>query len=614
MDGAKVPLDSLAVGEETSLPEEIEEAHRVIRLLARVAVGYRDRLEQELKHRYGSQSEKQGRGKGCGAGSKPSASGAAAGTPAAGATPSGSTEADAETQGHGRRPIPAELPRLEVEVPLEGDHCLRCEGPLHRVERVESYRFDYVPGYIRVVVLVRYRCACNDPTCDGPLRIAKLPAEPIPKGRATAGFLAHLLVSKFADHCPLYRFRKILLRQKVDLPLSTLVDYCGKSTALLKPLWEVMRREVLSSAIIQTDDTHVRVRLPGKKGTLKGHLWAYKGDEQHRYVVFEFTPHWRGEAPQAFLATFKGYVQADAYKGYDALFTSGERTEVGCMAHARRKWIKAQVSSPQVAEQALEKIGRLYAIEDACKEMLPEQRKAVRQERAAPILEELRVWIAAQKLRVLPKSAVGEAIEYAENQWGALTRYLEDGRLAIDNNEVEQQLRAVALGRKNWLAAGSDAGGETAAIGYTMIASAVACGVEPVEWLTDVMTRIGTCPQDRLVELLPDRWKAARAEEHTARPEPHVVNEKSPVTTPAQANSLEPDVEKRDAPVYSPEPTLACASGARRPSDPANFALRSSSTRDPKRPAEPGTSGEQTKGRVGDQVAPAPGCSERAPP
>jgi len=326
------------------------------------------------------------------------------------------------------------------------------------------------------------------------------------------------LVSKFADHIPVYRFRKILLREGVNLPLSTLLDYCRKATALLKPLWELVRQEVLRSFVIQTDDTYIRVREPGKSGDLKGHLWAYKGDEAHPYVVFEFTAHWRGEAPRTFLATFRGYIQADAYKGYDALFTdSSGRTEVGCWAHARRKWDEALTSSPRVATQALEMIGKLYVIEAACKEMSAEERKVVRQEQSAPVLDKIREWMEEQAPRVLPKSPAGEAIGYATNQWTALNRYLEDGRLSIDNNAVERELRTVAVGRKNWMACGSQVGGEVAAIGYTMIGSAVINGVNPVTWLTDVLERITTCPPEKLGELLPDRWKEAR-EPSTAAP------------------------------------------------------------------------------------------------
>jgi hypothetical protein len=450
---------------------------------------------------------------------------------------------------------------------------------------------------------------CNDPTCDGPFRIAKLPPEPIPKGRATAGFLAHLLVIKFADHCPLYRFRKILLRQNVDLPLSTLVDYCKKSTDLLKPLWEIMRQQVLLSAIIGTDDTHVRVRLPRKKGVLKGHLWAYRGDDAHPYVVFDFTPNWRGEAPQTFLATFEGYVQADAYKGYDKLFQSDKRIEVGCWAHARRKWIKAKTSSPRVAAEALEMIGQLYGIEEDCRDLSPDQRKWVRQDLSAPVLETLRIWMEEQKTRVLPKSAVSEAIEYAQNQWVALSRFLEDGRLKIDNNEVELELRGVALGRKNWLACGSEVGGEIAARGYTMVASAVACGVDPVEWLTDVLERIVTCPPDRLIELLPDRWKAAR-ETRTAVS----LGTTGPATAQTELQPRESSAtdDSQGGTTESPQivdsATLAASSGQSRtgsaPKDPGT-------SHQGRRPPRPGPRSQEERKDEGSDDAERPA---RAPP
>lgn len=535
VDGAEVPLESLETG---SLPDEInagtiKQLHEIIRRQARELRLTRERLEQELKHRYGRQSEKRPRGgeNGEGATDKPGGAGAGAGNDGSATstdataggsdtgTPSGDSGKKKKKPGHGRRPIPPDLPRVNVDVPLGDARCRRCGGPTHHLECVESYRFDYVPGYIRVIVLRRSRRACDDSTCTSPFTIAKLPPEPIPKGRATAGFLAHLLVAKFADHCPLYRFRKILLRQKVDLPRSTLVDYCRKSTELLKPLWELMRQRVLTSEILQTDDTHVQVRLPRKKGVLEGHLWVYRGDEAHPYVVFAFTPNWKGSGPQTFLETFEGYIQADAFKGYDKLFKDPRRIEVGCMAHARRKWVKAQGSSPQVAGQALDLFGELYAVEKEAKEFTPEQRRSLRQERSAPVLEKLRLWMGEQEGRALPKSPVAAAIEYARNQWTALNRFLDDGRLAIDNNAAELELRQVALGRKNWMAIGSEVGGETAAIGYTMIASAVTCGVEPVAWLTDVLEQIVTCPPNRLEELLPDRWKAARPPQVSAAPD-----------------------------------------------------------------------------------------------
>lgn len=579
-DGAEVPLESIAIGAAT-LPSEIEKAHEAIRFLARTALRLRQRLEEELEHRYKPHSEKrpQGQGQGNGAGQGTTTPGETSSSSPPGSTPPPSSAGNgdkprASKPGHGRRPIPPHLPRQEVEVPLEDERCKQCKGHTHRLEKVESYRFDYVPGYIQVRVLIRWKHVCDDPTCEAPFRIAKLPPEPIPKGRATAEFLAHLLVNKFADHCPLYRFAKILQRQGVDLPRSTLVDYCKKSTDLLKPLWELMKKRALASDIIQTDDTHVQVRLPRKKGVLTGHLWAYKGDEAHPYVVFDFTPTWEGKAPQAFLATFEGYIQADGYKGYHELFKNPRRILVGCLAHARRKWWKARDSSPEIAHQALDMIDQLYAIEKAANELTPDERKRQRQEQAAPILEKLRIWIDEQAGRVLPKSPVAKAITYAKNQWTALTRYLEDGRLSIDNNPIERELRRVALGRKNWLAAGSEVGGETAAVGYTMIASALACGVNPVEWLADVLTRIVTCPPGELEDLLPDRWKAARTKQSAAPATPRQTDgaplegadasASSPLAetvddttaTPTPAVSPEPPANEHEAPSAGAAPVL----------------------------------------------------------
>lgn len=584
VNGVEVPLEALANGDAT-LPNEIDESHRTIRQLAQLCLNLRQRLEEELNHRYGSRSEKRRGEKEGGGGDSGSTASDPNSSPASEGNSTGGASTDAgnpgsskgcsgnKRPGHGRRPIPPHLPREEVEVPDEDVCCKRCHGPTRQLDRVVSYRYDYVPGYIRVRVLIRWRRVCDDPTCDAPFRIAKLPPEPIPKSRVTPGFLAHLLVTKFADHCPLYRFRKILLRQKVDLPVSTLVDYCKKATELLKPLWELLKEQVLSSAIIKTDDTHVRVRLPRKKGVLKGHLWAYKGDEAHRYVVCEFTSDWSGQHPKKFLGSYRGYIQADAYKGYDALFKEDTgKMEVGCWAHARRRWIKAEKISPRVAREALDMIRQLYKIEEDAKELMPEERKRVRQELSAPILEKLRIWMDDQKGRVLPKSAVGEAIEYAQNQWDALKRYLDDGRLQIDNTEIERELRSVALGRKNWMAAGSEVGGETAAIGYTMIASATASGIDAVEWLTDVLQQIRTCTPEQLVGLLPDRWKAARkAQSQTfsdktvaQNPDTTIAPQDTSTSSPA-SSSVAAQAQKPPEEIPATKPTASPAETRPRP-------------------------------------------------
>ena len=629
VDGAGVSLELLERGPlpDGEHPDDIPRLHGLVRFLARENRLLRERLDAELKHRYGSSSERRRSGEGSDEGKDtqsppapepetPNPAPDAPGTSASSNPPPPESENPPQPPpppkrkkpGHGRRPISRDLPRDEVRIPPEGKDeapCGRCGGSVHYVgEPVESYRYDYVPGHIRVRVLIRRRCACDDPTCDAPFRIAKLPPEPIPKGRATAGFLAHLLVIKFADHCPLYRFRKILLRQGVDLPLSTLVDYCAKATDLLKPLWALMKQRVLLSSIVGTDDTSVRARLPGKKGVLKGHLWVYRGDEAHRYAVFEFSDNWKADVPQAFLETFHGYIQADGYKGYDKLFEKGSaavavRLEVGCWSHARRKWVKAKGSSPRTANQALDMLGQLFAIEKVCNEhvLSPDQRRYVRQDQSAPILEKFRTWMEELKPLALPKSPVAAAIEYAQNQWIALLRFLEDGRLSIDNNAVERELRGVALGRKNWLAAGSEVGGETAAIAYTMISSAAACGVEPVAWLTSVLEQIVSRPPDQLAELLPDQWNL----QHSDQFEPaasSAANQSKPAgqaADPAQVPAMEPTApgaapasgaslahEDRSAAPVRPRPTSAAPAGSNASAD--RVSASESTSRPPRAP------------------------------
>jgi transposase len=641
VEGDEIPLESLETGPlpDGTQPDDIKWYQNLVRSLARELRLTRERLAQELSHRYGRHSEKRPGGDKNGADGQANAStgsGAASGSNSAsdGSTTKttdaeGSKENGGQKPGHGRRPIPPGLEREEQPIPLDDARCKRCKGTTHRLQKVESYRYHYYPGRLVVRVLVRWRCVCDDPTCDGPFRIAKMPPEPIPKGRATAGFLAHLFVTKFADHCPLYRFRKILLRQRVDLPLSTLVDYCKKSADLLKPLWELMRKRILESEIIQTDDTHVQVRLPRKKGVLKGHLWAYRGDDEHPYVVFEFTPNWEAKATQDFLGTFEGFIQADGYKGYDELFKNPKRIEVGCMAHARRRWVKAETSSPHVAKEALKRFGQLYAIEDECKQATPEARRAIRQERSAPILDALKLWAEEQRTRALPKSPVTAAVEYMQNQWVALTRFLEDGRLSIDNNAVERDLRAVALGRKNWMAAGSEVGGETAAIGFTMIASALACGINSVEWLADVLERIVTCPAERLHELLPDQWKAARDASDRARHTAASGEQEAPgaVAAPSATDDACPDETGAN-----PAPASPAGDGpaSTSPPDPTDAEGHPSRPGERERPAARGESHQPEEASLtdrpalrpapqaaegpGDNQAPGPPRTARAPP
>jgi len=283
-----------------------------------------------------------------------------------------------------------------------------------------------------------------------------------------------------------------------------------------------MKKEVLLSAILGTDDTPVSVQDKGRKKLRQGRLWVYRGDGEHPYVVYDYTPNRCRDGPERFLRGYRGYLQADAYAGYDALYASKKIIEVGCMAHARRKFFDAQSSSAALAHIALAYIGRLYEVEQEAKVYEEENglidqartayRCAIRQEKSRPLLDKFHEWLCEQKDTVLPKSPMGEAIDYALGQWAALTRYLEDGRLDIDNNAVERELRPIAVGRKNYLFLGSDQGGRSAAIIYSLIRTCKRHGIEPFGYLRDVLDRIADHPITRIEELTPLAWKQA----HTA--------------------------------------------------------------------------------------------------
>jgi transposase len=354
---------------------------------------------------------------------------------------------------------------------------------------------------------------------------AAKPPQMIPGALAGPGLLAQVLVSKYADHVPRHRLERITARQGMLLPRQTTCDWALACAERLGPLMDVLRQEVLASAVLHLDDTSVKIRDGRRKRQHTGYFWTQVGDEQHPLIVFHYTPHHRRDGPEELLAGFQGYLQADAAKLYDRLYREPDRrlVEVGCWMHARRKFFDARTSDRLRAETALAQVGRLYAIERE----LPAQRvsegrelpweeyalrvAAVRQERARPILEELRAWMDAEAERLLPKSPLRQAMEYARGNWTALCRYTEDGRLDIDNGEAERALRGIALGRRNWLFCGSDRGGRAAAVHFSLIASCHRHQVDPFAYLRDLLTRLpalGPHPErDELRALLPDRWK-----------------------------------------------------------------------------------------------------------
>ena len=392
----------------------------------------------------------------------------------------------------GRRPISKDLPVRIVPVDLaeEDRICTCCRAPMQKIGEDRASHLDYIPSSLFRVEKVTSKYACKAHPEAGVLT-AEPPAAPIAKGLPGAGLLAHVITNKYCDHLPLHRQEEILARQGAEIPRSTMCDWVGHAAALLEPVRDHMAREVLAGAKIHTDDIPVETREKGRPKTREARLWTYIGDEAHPFTVFDYTRTRERSGPERVLAGFRGYLQADAYAGYDGIYARGA-TEVGCMAHARRKFVEALPSDPSRAHVAIELIRRLYVIEREIHDRLPDEKRAVREARSRPILDEFKAWLDASAPGVLPKSPVGQAITYARNQWAALCRYLEDGRLEIDNNRAERSLRGIAVGRKNWLFLGNDEGGARAAIIYSLVVTCRDHGVEPWSYLRDLLARLPT--------------------------------------------------------------------------------------------------------------------------
>jgi transposase len=322
-----------------------------------------------------------------------------------------------------------------------------------------------------------------------------------------------LLISKFIDHLPLYRFEDIAVRYGLHLPRATLCDWVRKAAELIRPLHDLQKQLVLLSPVIWTDDTPVKALGGDGPGSLTARFWLDHGDDDHPYDVYDFTTSRKRDGPATFLAEYAGYLQADAYSGYDGLDLGPASTirEVACWAHARRKFYDARSSSPGNAALILEAIGRLYEVEDRARELSVEARQALRARESVPILERLRGDIDRLTEQVLPKSGLGQALGYARNQWAALCRYTEDGRLTIDNNVAERRLRDQAIGRKNWLFLGSVEAGPRAAVLSTIMAGAKRHRLEPWAYVKDVVMTLSVDP-DRVEDLLPDRWGQSHPE------------------------------------------------------------------------------------------------------
>jgi transposase len=388
--------------------------------------------------------------------------------------------------------------------------CSCCGRQLDRIGEDVTRELEFEPAKLVGHIHVRPKYACRH--CQDGVSAAPLPPRPIPGGIAGPGLITEVIVGKFGDHLPLYRLEDILARYGVYISRSTMCGWVKSVAGLLWPLYDLQRELVPQSSVLWTDDTRVTV-LGGEAGSFQGHFWTYIGDEQHPYSVYDFTTNHSRDGPSRFLQGYSGYLHADAYTGYDAIFLAPGSgiIEVACWAHARRKFFAAAKSHPREAHQVLEWIRQLYDIEDRAHDWAIDARRELRASEAMPVLEKIETYLAELASRALPKSSLAKAMTYARNQWEALRRYTEDGRLTIDNNTSERTLRHQAVGRKNWLFLGSEAAGPRAAVLYTILAGAKRHRIEPWCYLRDLLLRLhGDDP--RLDEMLPDRWAAAHPE------------------------------------------------------------------------------------------------------
>lgn len=409
--------------------------------------------------------------------------------------------------GGGRSAIPEHLPRQRIEHTLSEEQrkCPDCGDVMQPFGEETSEQLARIPARIFVKQHARIKYACKK--CECAPTIADVPDKVIDKGLADAGLLAEIAVQKFGDHLPLYRQEQIFARDGVHLPRSTQCAWMGVVAELLEPIVTWMKSDLLKSRKLHTDDTTIRVQDPGAHKTKTARLWVYIGDDNHPHSVFDYTRSRSRDGPANFLEKYSGYLQADAFGGYDCIYANKTVIEVACWAHARRKFIESRESDAR-ADHILLLIAEMYAVEKEAREFSPNLRRELRHLKTTPILVRIRDWLDVRAHDVLPKSELGAAIRYARNQWRALTRFIEEGILLPDNNTAENALRPVVLGRKNYLFVGNDAGGKRAAILYSVIESCKRHGINPVAYLTDVLTRISTHPAAHVGDLAPANWKA----------------------------------------------------------------------------------------------------------
>ena len=408
-----------------------------------------------------------------------------------------------------RQPLPANLPRREIRHEPDSTTC-QCGCQMKRIGEDVAEKLDYVPGVFTVERHIRGKWACAQ--CET-ITQAPVEAHVIDKGIPTTGLLAQVLVAKYADHLPLYRQESIFARAGLAIPRSTLAQWVGTCGVRLQPLVDALKAEILGHRVLHADETPVQMLKPGKGATHRAYLWAYAPGafEDMKAVVYDFCESRAGEHARNFLGDWKGALVCDDFAGYKALIASGV-TEVGCLAHARRKLFDLHAANKsQLAGFALEQFAKVYDIEREVKELNADQRKAIRQQHTKPILDALHQWMTLQRQKLPDSSATAKALDYSLRRWTALTRFVDDGQLPVDNNWIENQIRPIAIGRNNWLFAGSLRAGQRAAAVMSLIQSARMNGHDPYAYLRDVMARLPMQRASRIHDLLPHRWQSTTA-------------------------------------------------------------------------------------------------------
>jgi len=442
---------------------------------------------------------------------------------------------------HGRAKLPEALTRIPIEHDLEPEAklCPCCGLERCRIGKEITEQLEYHPASFHVLQHIQYKYACKPcgegcPKCDAKpqIELAAKPAQPIEKGLPGPGLLAHVITSKLGDHLPLYRLERIFARHDVHIARSTMCAWLLATGELVQPLVDLMATRVRESKVIHTDETRVPVQPdpdddePGR--CKNGRIWTYIGDANHPYIVYDYTPDRSRAGPSKWLDNFRGFLQADAYGGYDGIYATGVK-EVACWAHGRRHFFDAKDTDARRSAEMLAMVQELYAVEDEAKAQIAatqgataEQadaiRLALRQEHSVPVLARIKAWLDENQKLVLPRSPMAGAITYMLNQWEALCVYTQHGFLNIDNNAAERALKRVAIGRKNWLFAGHDQAAERTATLYSLIASAERHGLDPQRYLTGVLARIASTPVSQLEQFLPDKWKANLAAEAKSHP------------------------------------------------------------------------------------------------